>query len=200
MSARRTPGDFAASPLGELLDTWQRLLFQLVNARHDVDERHTPAELSATALQALAAGQALAEHVTASRWVTATDALRAGASLASIAAAMGVTEAEIDAGLMSWLHGQRDLFERSNGTLGVSEPDAEQVRAAMSAARTPVRITAAELADELRVPLAQVEDAVVRMVAAKLFGRDDVTPSLTADAAATVRLLIAEQGESHGRG
>jgi predicted component of type VI protein secretion system len=65
------------------------------------------ARLSNEALGVLATGRALAEQLLATRWTTVFDALRYGASLDQVAAAMGLDIDKTRAGSMSWLDGQR---------------------------------------------------------------------------------------------
>jgi hypothetical protein len=57
---------------------------------------------------ALACGQALADKLAGARWVTVVDALRFGAPLAHMAAAMGLEADEVVAGLRSWVRGQTE--------------------------------------------------------------------------------------------
>lgn len=101
------PADLAGASLRELLDAWNRHTARLVDARHGLGDPPLPAaRLAGHGLDALAVGQALADHLMAARWVTAADALTYGATVEHTAAAMGLDVDEVAMGLRVWADGQ----------------------------------------------------------------------------------------------
>lgn len=97
------PGALAAAPLHDLLTGYQQPVAALVRARHDVGE---PEPVRTDALDALVCGQELTDRLMAMRWVTIADTLAYGASIAQVAAALGMDIAEVAGGLRSWADGQ----------------------------------------------------------------------------------------------
>jgi broad specificity phosphatase PhoE len=101
-----TPASLVDVPRGDLLDALGEAEHALTNARYGIGHVHPPARLREFALVALAAARALADLLLRFEPWTQLDALRAGATLADVAAASGLTVDEVLAGLRSRLAGQ----------------------------------------------------------------------------------------------
>ena len=100
------PTDPAGTSLPNLLAGCKSHLTTLVNTRLGVAEPAPADRLRAAALDALVYGQALADRLTAMRWVTVAEALAHGAPVAHVAAALGLETDEVAAGRRSWAKGQ----------------------------------------------------------------------------------------------
>ncbi len=89
MSLPTRPGDIPHNvPLRDLAAANTHHTLRLVDHRHGIGDPLTTEQRRAHALAALAYQHALAERALHSRWSIATDALAAGASLDTVAAAM----------------------------------------------------------------------------------------------------------------
>lgn len=91
-----------AMPLPEIADRYHDHTGALVYHRHNLGDRLTGDQVAAHALAALVYQHALAERARYSRWCHVRDALRSGASVATVARAMGLDPDEVAAGLLSW--------------------------------------------------------------------------------------------------
>ncbi len=96
------PGDLISVSPRELLDAWHGHASHLVDARCGIGVTRPVGRLRSDALDSLAIGEAIANRFLAFRWVTVVDALNYGADLDRVAVAMGLTVAEVVAGLHSW--------------------------------------------------------------------------------------------------
>ena len=90
MSLPTRPGDISDNvPLRVLAVANTHHTLRIVDHRHGIGDPLTTEQLRGHALAALAYQHALSERALHSRWSIATDALAAGASLNTVAAAMG---------------------------------------------------------------------------------------------------------------
>lgn len=96
------PVDFALLSLRELLDLWHGHTAVIFADRHQLADPLPVDQLAEHALEALAAGQALADQLNAMRWVGACEALAYGAPLDDVAAALNLEVDEVVIGLGSW--------------------------------------------------------------------------------------------------
>jgi hypothetical protein len=102
------PADLPLSAtLGQLVEAYHAHAGRLVDARHGLGEPLTAEQLAAHAVAALAVQHVLAERVLWPRWCDVRDALAHGATIDQVAAALGLDEDEVAAGLTSWVDGQR---------------------------------------------------------------------------------------------
>ncbi len=108
MSLPTRPGDIPDNvPLRDLVVTYDRHALRIVEHRHGIGRPLTTERRLSHALAALAYQHALAERVLYSRCSIATDALAAGASLATVGAAMGGLESdEVRYALRRWASDQ----------------------------------------------------------------------------------------------
>jgi hypothetical protein len=100
------PTDPASTSPRDPLAGYESHLTPLVNASLGVGEPEPVGRHRADALAALVGGRALADRLTAMRWVTVAEALAHGAPVAHVAAALGLEIDEVAAGLRSWADGQ----------------------------------------------------------------------------------------------
>jgi hypothetical protein len=100
------PGALAGITLNDPLTGYEEHVASLVRARLGVGEPEPLGRLRADALDALVCGQALADRLTAMRWVTVAEALADGAPIAHVGAALGLEIDEVAAGPRSWADGQ----------------------------------------------------------------------------------------------
>ena len=101
-----TPAGLAGVALAELAQAYTGHVGALVDARHGIGRPHPPARLASIALDALAVGQAVADHVLRHRWLTVAEALTYGATLPQVATASALTTDEVTAGVRSWADAQ----------------------------------------------------------------------------------------------
>jgi MarR family len=137
-----TPADLAEVSVRDLVDLWHSHLRVVVDHRHGIGQPAAADQLAAAALGLLATGQAIAAKATSTRWVT---------------------EDEVHAGFVVWLHDQVRLREQTG--IGLDEPEAEGLHELADDARTPVVVTVAELAAELGVTQERVVEVVKGLVA-----------------------------------
>lgn len=101
------PADLDRTTERELAEGYVNHRAVVVDARLGIGERKPVVRVRASALDALAVGEALVRRMLRERWSTVVDALEYGASLAEVAAALDMDPAGVRAGLAEWADGQR---------------------------------------------------------------------------------------------
>src|SRR5688572_25607022 len=100
------PRDLDRATLRELVEGYLSHRGALVAAEHRVGEPEPIARLRGDALAELAIGEQIAQRMRNGRWATVRAALRYGATVEDVAAALDLTAPEVRAGVRSWADGQ----------------------------------------------------------------------------------------------